>query len=49
MKLVEATFLMPLTILITVSLITLTMHFYSDLEIQIEEHEARIVEELRIQ
>ncbi|MBR6473117.1 MAG: hypothetical protein IKS99_05270 [Firmicutes bacterium] len=40
MKIVEATILIPMTIMITVSIIGLTMRYYDDLGAQIKEHEA---------
>ena len=44
MKFVEATLLIPMTILITVSIIGLMMNYYEDLGKQIEEHEKARVE-----
>ncbi len=38
MKIVEATILIPLTIIITVSIIGLMMNYYSELDKQIGEH-----------
>ena len=41
MRIVEATLIMPLTILITAALITLMMSFYTELGKQIETHDAK--------
>ena len=41
MRIVEATLIMPLTILITAALITLMMSFYPELGKQIERHDAK--------
>lgn len=41
MRIVEATLIMPLTILITAALITLMMSFYMELGKQIETHDAK--------
>lgn len=41
MRIVEATLIMPLTILITAALITLMMSFYTELGKQIEAHDAK--------
>ena len=40
MRIVEATLIMPLTILITAALITLMMNFYTELGKQVEAHDA---------
>ncbi len=44
MKIVEATILIPMTILIIVSIIGLMMNYYEDLGKQIENHEKARVE-----
>ena len=41
MRLVEATLIMPLTILITAALITLMIRFYPELGKQLEAHDAK--------
>lgn len=41
MRIVEATLIMPLTILITAALITLMMSFYTELGKQVETHDAK--------
>ena len=38
MRIIEATWIMPLTLLITAALISLMMNFYEDLDKQIEQH-----------
>ena len=38
MRIIEATLIMPLTLLITAALIGLMMNFYEDLDKQIERH-----------
>ena len=38
MRIIEATLIMPLTLLITAALISLMMNFYEDLDKQIEQH-----------
>lgn len=45
---IEATLIIPLTILIVAALISLMMNFYSDLNAQIEQHEVEIKEEYKI-
>ncbi len=48
MRMIEATLIIPLTILIVAALISLMMNFYSDLNAQIEQHEVEIKEEYKI-
>jgi len=42
MKFVEATLIMPITILITCSMILLTVSFFEELKSNVKEHEERL-------